>query len=199
MDKARKVLLQPKHACCASPPKSCCCSLRPGLTLPYPQHKFAAEFAIQWLFLLVEPARLFLGEQHTVLHGSTASACGADMGAVCALHPFLATASAVPAAVCTSACSGATRSFPSYKPNHVSTQALGQQQLQQSSVPHAKFDGFHSCPQLTVRGSNLIAVAAPAGDKGNKTEQSAPLLFSVLLSLPMIVFFVYYLQFQTYV
>lgn len=40
---------------------------------------------------------------------------------------------------------------------------------------------------------------APAGSKGNKTEQSAPLLFSVLLSLPMIVFFVYYLQFQTYV
>jgi hypothetical protein len=40
---------------------------------------------------------------------------------------------------------------------------------------------------------------AAAGSKGNKTEQSAPLLFSVLLSLPMIVFFVYYLQFQTYV
>lgn len=38
-----------------------------------------------------------------------------------------------------------------------------------------------------------------AGSKGNKTEQSAPLLFSVLLSLPVIVFFVYYLQFQTYV
>lgn len=33
-----------------------------GLTLPYPQHRFAAEFAIQWLFLLVEPSRLFLGE-----------------------------------------------------------------------------------------------------------------------------------------
>lgn len=32
-----------------------------GLTLPYPQHKYAAEFAIQWLFLLVEPCRLFLG------------------------------------------------------------------------------------------------------------------------------------------
>lgn len=41
--------------------------------------------------------------------------------------------------------------------------------------------------------------ACPAGSKGNKTEQSAPLLFSVLLSLPMVAFFVYYLQFQTYV
>lgn len=36
-----------------------------GLTLPYPQQKFAAEFAIQWLFLLVEPSRLFLGESMT--------------------------------------------------------------------------------------------------------------------------------------
>jgi hypothetical protein len=34
-----------------------------GLMLPYPQHKFAAEFAIQWLFLLVEPSRLFLGKR----------------------------------------------------------------------------------------------------------------------------------------
>lgn len=68
-----------------------------GVTLPYPQHRFAAEFAIQWLFLLVEPSRLFLGS------------------------------------------------------------------------------------------------------KGNKTEQSAPLLFSILLSLPMVAFFVYYLKFQTYV
>jgi hypothetical protein len=37
------------------------------------------------------------------------------------------------------------------------------------------------------------------GSKGNKTEQSGPLGFSILLSLPMVVFFVYYLQFQTYV
>eukprot|EP00878_Enallax_costatus_P024538 GHUV01026191.1.p1 GENE.GHUV01026191.1~~GHUV01026191.1.p1 ORF type:complete len:112 (+),score=27.33 GHUV01026191.1:288-623(+) len=68
-----------------------------GNTLPYPQQKFAAEFVVQWLFLLVEPTRLFLGS------------------------------------------------------------------------------------------------------KGNKTEQSGPLLFSVLLCGPMIAFFVYYLQFQTYV
>lgn len=38
-----------------------------------------------------------------------------------------------------------------------------------------------------------------AGSKGNKTEQSAPLAFSILLTLPMIIFHVYYLQFQTYV
>jgi hypothetical protein len=36
-----------------------------GLTLPYPRHKFAAEFVIQWLFLLVEPSRLFLGKTTT--------------------------------------------------------------------------------------------------------------------------------------
>lgn len=51
---------------------------------------------------------------------------------------------------------------------------------------------------LSSLGADAGAGAA-AGSKGNKTEQSAPLLFSVVLSLPMIVFFVYYLQFQTYV
>ncbi len=33
-----------------------------GLVLPYPDGRFAAEFTFQWLWLLVEPARLFLGE-----------------------------------------------------------------------------------------------------------------------------------------
>eukprot|EP00775_Hariotina_reticulata_P012042 gene12042-12185_t len=35
--------------------------------------------------------------------------------------------------------------------------------------------------------------------KGNKTEQSAPLLFSMLLTLPMIAFYVYFIKYQTYV
>jgi len=33
-----------------------------GLNLPYPDGRFAAEFVFQWVWLLVEPVRLFLGE-----------------------------------------------------------------------------------------------------------------------------------------
>lgn len=33
--------------------------------LPYPSGRFGAEFAFVWLWLLVEPARLFLGEAAT--------------------------------------------------------------------------------------------------------------------------------------
>lgn len=40
---------------------------------------------------------------------------------------------------------------------------------------------------------------ARTASKGNKTEQTAPLAFSILLALPMVVFFAYYLHFQTYV
>lgn len=32
-----------------------------GITLPYPNSKFAAEFTFVWLYLLVEPMRLLLG------------------------------------------------------------------------------------------------------------------------------------------
>jgi hypothetical protein len=32
-----------------------------GLTLPYPRGRFAAEFAFVWLWVLVEPARIFVG------------------------------------------------------------------------------------------------------------------------------------------
>jgi hypothetical protein len=39
----------------------------------------------------------------------------------------------------------------------------------------------------------------PAGTKGNKTEQPGPLLFSLLLAGPVIAFYVFYMQFQTYV
>lgn len=35
--------------------------------------------------------------------------------------------------------------------------------------------------------------------KGNKTEQSAPLLFSTFLALPVVAFFTYYMHFETYV
>lgn len=34
-----------------------------GLTLPYPHDKFAVEFTFQWLFILVDPVRIFLGER----------------------------------------------------------------------------------------------------------------------------------------
>lgn len=37
------------------------------------------------------------------------------------------------------------------------------------------------------------------GSKGNKTEQSGPLIFSVILAGPVIAFSVYYIKFQTYV
>jgi hypothetical protein len=50
---------------CCSCPADLRCSLglcAAGVTLPYPPHRFAAEFAVQWLFLIVEPVRLFLGE-----------------------------------------------------------------------------------------------------------------------------------------
>jgi hypothetical protein len=50
------------------------CAAFAGLTLPYPQHRFAAEFAIQWLFLLVEPSRLFLGERKGQRMGTQAHA-----------------------------------------------------------------------------------------------------------------------------
>jgi hypothetical protein len=39
-----------------------CWTFPAGFTLPYPPQKFAAEFVVQWLFLIVEPTRLFLGE-----------------------------------------------------------------------------------------------------------------------------------------
>lgn len=52
------------------------CLVVAGVTLPYPQQKFAAEFAIQWLFLLVEPSRLFLGELPTTnLHSKRHMRC----------------------------------------------------------------------------------------------------------------------------
>lgn len=53
-------------------------------------------------------------------------------------------------------------------------------------------------PAATLALRNVLLLFA-AASKGNKTEQSAPLLFSILLSSPMIAFHVYYLQFQTYV
>jgi transmembrane protein 216 len=34
-----------------------------GLNLPYPAGRFGAEFALQWLWLLVEPPRLFLASK----------------------------------------------------------------------------------------------------------------------------------------
>ncbi|GBF88318.1 transmembrane protein [Raphidocelis subcapitata] len=68
-----------------------------GLALPYPPGRFAAEFTFVWLWLLVEPGRLFLGS------------------------------------------------------------------------------------------------------KGNKTEQPGPLLFSLLLAVPIVAFLVYHVKFQTYV
>jgi transmembrane protein 216 len=34
-----------------------------GFTLPYPTPNFAVEFVFLFLYLLVEPARLFLGER----------------------------------------------------------------------------------------------------------------------------------------
>ncbi|KAI8468271.1 MAG: hypothetical protein J3K34DRAFT_523069 [Monoraphidium minutum] len=37
------------------------------------------------------------------------------------------------------------------------------------------------------------------GSKGNKTEQAGPMLFSLLLSLPVVALLVYYLRFQTFV
>jgi hypothetical protein len=37
------------------------------------------------------------------------------------------------------------------------------------------------------------------GSKGNKTEQPGPLLFSLLLALPVVAFLVYYMRFQTFV
>jgi hypothetical protein len=38
-----------------------------------------------------------------------------------------------------------------------------------------------------------------AGTKGNKTEQAGPLLYSTMLAAPAIAFYVYFMQFQTFV
>jgi hypothetical protein len=157
-----------------------------GLTLPYPQQKFAAEFAIQWLFLLVEPSRLFLGESVTRSwpQGLTVMGCNIQVDT-------------------------------SLQANAVRLAGTTQQQqkpllLMQWRTPHRNSQhGWHACSVLYTTASWCPAAAAlalhnmlmlfAAASKGNKTEQSAPLLFSILLSLPMIAFHVYYLQFQTYV
>ena len=41
--------------------------------------------------------------------------------------------------------------------------------------------------------------AHPSASKGNKTEAQSPLLFSVIMSLPVIGLHIYYLWFQTFV
>ena len=39
----------------------------------------------------------------------------------------------------------------------------------------------------------------PAASRGNRLESAGPLLFSLCLSAPVVIFHVYYLQLQTYV
>lgn len=65
-------------------------------------------------------------------------------------------------------------------------------------MPHLVIELIELLLDCPSSGTAFCA-ALLAGSKGNKTEQSGPLVFSILLSCPMVVFFVYYLQFQTYV
>ena len=44
-----------------------------------------------------------------------------------------------------------------------------------------------------------LAVHGRAGSKGNKTQTMGPLLTFCLLSLPVLILYIYYLELQTYV
>lgn len=65
-----RALTSLRHACPASPVRRC----MPGMTLPYPEGRYAAEFVFLWLWLLMEPARLFLGT--CAPHAAVGSAAG---------------------------------------------------------------------------------------------------------------------------
>jgi hypothetical protein len=54
-------------------------------------------------------------------------------------------------------------------------------------------------PRLARARAHWSRHRAPAGSKGNKTEQPAPLAVSVLLAVPGAAFLAYYLRFQTFV
>lgn len=163
-----------------------------GITLPYPQQKFAAEFVVQWLFLLVEPTRMFLGE-HSKAYRGRVPPCNrlqqACEGTADSRMAMQWTCSNGPAAmdlqtdVCWAPC------FPSTSCVH---SLVG-------SVWQLSTEAAHVLPLCNQQKLNAQCTCCPAGSKGNKTEQSGPLLFSVLLCGPMVAFFVYYLHFQTYV
>lgn len=125
-----------------------------GLVLPYPPGRFAAEFTFQWLWLLVEPGRLFLGAPPSP---PPAAGAARRRRVNCWARPEPAPDNRTP---------------PSPPPG-----------------PH-----HPDLPLPTPPPSNQ-----QPGSKGNKTEQPGPLLFSLLLAVPMAAFLAYYVKFQTYV
>jgi hypothetical protein len=180
---------------------------------------------VQWLFLIVEPTRLFLGEPANLkLDMAQGYACYAAVSRRCCraspsqgltaagvhrlsgvLHHALQLYS-----------NSATLSIDSslYAPSHVAITQLAVTVAIHEAPSHPIIGSSASWFVLgspatvvfqtqhvlccTVNLSNSGA-CYPAGSKGNKTEQSGPLMFCVLLACPMIAFFVYFLQYQTYV
>jgi hypothetical protein len=133
------------HGCVTRRASSACAQpLAPhtGMNLPYPRGRFEAEFTFQFLWLLVEPPRLFLGAQKGKVQATPETKPRSENMRSCSLA------------------SGPSRiaAQPQYPPH----------------APHP-------------------------GSKGNKTEQPGPLVCSLLLSVPMVAFLMYYLRFQTFV
>lgn len=155
------------------------CHGRAGLQLPYPQVNFDVEFALAWLWFLIEIPRLFLGAYPSCGWGGLGG-----RGVVLALGSR--------STVCWSVGSGSTAGGPAQRTlspslpfsNPLSTARPG--------------ESWTMCPALL----HVMCVPRPvpcAASKGNKTERATPIFLSFVLALPLLALFVYYLQFQTYV